>query len=261
MGRAAPRRLMFVLPEAFLFLAAVALAAVALAGRAAGAVRRAVQELRGAGGQPKTVPALLLLPVLFLWEEAFANPLWYGAGCRACGRWGLGCGRSRPAAFSWCCGGRGVAAVVAVFGLIVLGLVLLTVALSGCGRVPPLRPGQGFLARGGWLLGAAPGVFSGLYGPVALVNQDAVWLTRVEGVALLAAGCMLVPRMVAWAADRPAGPPRCSLDAAGGPPRPDPQRRDRVPRSPNCAGSSATCTTVRRPGLSRSACRCAPPSS
>jgi signal transduction histidine kinase len=49
--------------------------------------------------------------------------------------------------------------------------------------------------------GAAPGVFSGLYGPVALVNQDGVWLTQAEGVTLIAAGCALVPRVVGWAAD------------------------------------------------------------
>ena len=41
-------------------------------------MRRAVRQLRGTGGQQKTVPALLLLPVLGLWEEAYANPLWYG---------------------------------------------------------------------------------------------------------------------------------------------------------------------------------------
>ena len=44
-------------------------------------------------------------------------------------------------------------------------------------------------------------MFSGLYGPVLLDSQAAVWLTRGEGVALIVAGCMLAPRMVAWAAD------------------------------------------------------------
>ena len=198
MGRAAHTSLMFVVPEAFAFLAASLWLLVATGGPGAGAVRRAVQELRGAGAQPKTVPALLLLPVLFLWEEACANPLWYGAGSGVWQVFGL----------AIAVGGvflvlrrQQVAAVAAVFGLIVLGLVLLTVALNGWeeflfyaqGKVP----GEG---QAGFY-GAAPGVFSGLYGPVALVNQDAVWLTEVEGVALLAAGCTLVPRMVAWAAD------------------------------------------------------------
>ena len=41
-------------------------------------MRRAAQQLRGTGGQPKTVPPLLLLPVLFLCEELFSNQLWFG---------------------------------------------------------------------------------------------------------------------------------------------------------------------------------------
>jgi signal transduction histidine kinase len=198
MGRAAHTSLMFVVPEAFVFLAASLWLLVATSGPGAGAVRRAVQELRGAGGQPKTVPALLLLPVLFLWEEAFANPLWYGAGS---GVWQVFGVAIAVGGVFLVLRRQQVAAVVAVFGLIFLGLVLLTIALNGWdeflsyaqGKVP--GEGQaGFYA-------AAPGVFSGLYGPVALVNQDAVWLTRAEGVVLLAAGCLLVPRMVAWAAD------------------------------------------------------------
>src|ERR1700691_1496466 len=43
-----------------------------------GPVRRAVAQLRGAGGQPKTVPPLLLIGVLFLWEELFGQDLWFG---------------------------------------------------------------------------------------------------------------------------------------------------------------------------------------
>jgi signal transduction histidine kinase len=197
-GRAGSVSLMFVLPEAFLFLAGSLWLLAATGGPGAGAVRRAMRELRGAVGQPRTVPALLLLPVLFLWEEACANPLWYGAGS---GAWqvlgvaiaagGVFLVRRRPR----------VAAAVAVSGLIVLGLVLLTVALHGSDEF--LSYAQGKIPGEGQagFYPAAPGVFSGLYGPVALVNQDAVWLTEVEGVALLAAGCALVPRMVAWAAD------------------------------------------------------------
>ena len=44
-----------------------------------GAVRRAVAQLRGTGGQPRTVPPLLLLPVIFLWEELFGQDLWFGS--------------------------------------------------------------------------------------------------------------------------------------------------------------------------------------
>ena len=44
-----------------------------------GPVRRAVAQLRGTGGQPKTVPPLLLIGVIFLWEELFGQDLWFGA--------------------------------------------------------------------------------------------------------------------------------------------------------------------------------------
>ncbi len=198
MGRAAHPSLMFVLPEAFLFLAASLWLLVATGGPGAGAVRRAVRELRGAGGRPKTVPALLLLPVLFLWEEAYANPLWYGAGARMWQVSGLAIAAAgvflvlrRPR----------VAAVIAVLGLIVLGLVLLTSALNGWEEFLGYAQGKIFGEGQAGFYPAAPGVFSGLYGPVALLNPEAVWLTRAEGVALLAAGCTLAPRVVGWAAD------------------------------------------------------------
>jgi signal transduction histidine kinase len=226
MGWAANPSLMFVLPEAFLFLAASLWVLVATDGPGAGTVRRAVQELRGSGGQPKTVPALLLLPVLFLWEEACANPLWYGAG------WGgwqvIGVALAVGGVFLVLRRPR-VAAVVAVFGLLVLGLVLLTIALSGADGF--LNYAQGSVAGEGQagFYPATPGVFSGLYGPVALVSQGAVWLTRAEGVALLAAGCMLVPRTVAWAAD-----PQLARRAAA-----LTQRVDRLDRTRRDATSTA----------------------
>ncbi len=46
-------------------------------------VRRAAQQLRGAGAQPKTVPPLLILPVLLLCEELFSNRLWFGTAVNA----------------------------------------------------------------------------------------------------------------------------------------------------------------------------------
>jgi signal transduction histidine kinase len=198
MGRAANPLLMFVLPEAFLFLAASLWLLVATGGPGAGAVRRAVQELRGAGGQPKTVPALLLLPVLFLWEEAYANPLWYGAGA---GGWQvLGVAMAAGGVLLVLRRPR-VAAVIAVLGLIVLGLILLISALNGWEGFLGYAQGKIFGEGQAGFDPAAPGVFSGLYGPVALLNPEAVWLTRAEGVALVAAGCTLAPRVVGWAAD------------------------------------------------------------
>jgi len=154
--------------------------------------RLAAQEQRGTGGQPRTVPALLLLPVLGLWEEAYANPLWFGSDGR---------GDQLVAVIIAVIGvvlvvrQQRLAAVVAVLGLISLGLVLIVCALNGS---------AGFIVsalQGPFWKDPGQGAFSGLYGPVLLDGQSAVWLTRVEGAALIGAGCALAPRVIAWAAD------------------------------------------------------------
>ena len=226
MGRAAYTSLLFVVPEAFLFLAASLWLLVATGGPGAGAVRRAVQELRGAGGQPKTVPALLLLPVLFLWEEACANPLWYGAGG---GGWQVFGVAIAVGGVSLVLRRPRVAAVLAVVGLIVFGLVLFTIALNGWNEFLIYAQGEVAGERQAGFFGAAPGVFSGLYGPVALVNQLAVWLTRAEGAVLLAAGCLLVPRRGAGAAHPLLVRPAAALT----------QRVDRLNRTRSDATSTA----------------------
>ena len=87
---------------------------------------------------------------------------------------------------------RHIAAAAAVAGLLSLGLVFMRrrrsagspVHLSGRPRPDLSIPGFTF---------AAPGAMSGLDGPVALLNQTALWLVRVEGLALIAAGCVQLP--------------------------------------------------------------------
>jgi signal transduction histidine kinase len=197
MGRAGSINLMFVLPEAFLFMAASLWLLVAAGGPGGSAVRKAVQQLRGTGGQPRTVPALLLLPVIGLWEEAVGNPLWYGDGSFTWQVLGIVIAVAgvvlvlrRPR----------IAAVAAVAGLLGLGLVF--VGGNGAGS-------QGFIywANRGpdWSIPnfsfAAAGALSGLDGPLVLLNQTALWLIRVEGVALIAAGCVLAPRLLSWEAN------------------------------------------------------------
>jgi signal transduction histidine kinase len=198
MARAGQTNLMFALPEAFFFLAAALWLLVATGGPGGGAVRRAVRELRGTAGHPKTVPALLLLPVLFLWEEACANPIWYAAGS---GAWQLFGVALTAGGVYLVLRRQRLAAVFAVAGIIVLGLVLMINALNGWDEflyyAQGKAPGEG---QAGFYPAAA-GVFSGMYGPVALADEAAVWLIKAEGVALLAVGCLLVPRVVAWAAD------------------------------------------------------------
>jgi signal transduction histidine kinase len=192
MGRAGRINLMFVLPEAFLIMAAALWLLVARGGRGGSAVRKALQQLRGTGGQARTVPALLLLPVTALWEEALGNQLWYGAGSFIWQVLGIVLAVAgvvlvlrRPA----------VAAVAAVAGLLGLGLVFVAGHGSGtdgfifwANRGPDLSiPGFTF---------AQPGALSGLDGPLVLLNQTALWLIRAEGVALIAAGCVLAPRLL-----------------------------------------------------------------
>jgi signal transduction histidine kinase len=187
-----------VLPEAFAFMAASVWLLVATGGPGATAVRRAVRQLFGTGGERKTVPALLLLPVLGLWEEACANPLWYGFGSPV---WRFFAVTVTVASVVLVVRRPRVAAVGAVVGLIVLGLVLLICVLNGADGVIYYAQGQVWGQRQPGFSPAAPGAFSGMYGPVLLENQAAVWLTRAEGVVLILAGCLLAPRTVAWAAD------------------------------------------------------------
>jgi len=197
MGRAGNVNLMFVLPEAFLLMAASLWLLVVRGGPGASAVRMAVRQLRGTSGQPRTVPAVLLLPVIALWEEALGNQLWYGTGSSAWQVLGIAIAVAgvvlvvrRPPA----------AAVAAVAGLLGLGLVFV----SGVGGGT-----DGFIywANRGpdWSIPdftfAQPGTFSGLDGPLALLNQTALWLIRIEGVALITAGCVLAPRLLSWEAN------------------------------------------------------------
>jgi signal transduction histidine kinase len=187
-----------VLPEAFAFMAASLWLLVATGGPGGAAVRRAVHQLFGTGGERKTVPALLLLPVLGLWEETLANPLWYGFGSAV---WPVFAVAVTVGSIVLVVRRPRVAAVGAVVGMIVLGLVLTICALNGADEFIGYAQGQVWGEQQPGFSPAAPGAFSGMYGPVLLENQAAIWLTKAEGVALVLAGCLLAPRTLAWAAD------------------------------------------------------------
>jgi signal transduction histidine kinase len=215
-----------VLPEAFAFMG-VSLWLLVVTGAPGGAaVRRAVHQLRGAGDQQKTVPALLLLPVLGLWEEAFANPLWYGVGSVVWQLVGVAIAGGGIVLVSR---QPRVAAVIAVIGMIVLGLLLMIRALNGSDEFIYQAQGRVYGEHHWGYVGAQPGVFSGMYGPVLLETQPAVWLTRVEGLLLVVAGGLLMPRTVAWAAD-----PQLARRAAA-----LAQRVDRLSRTRSDATSTA----------------------
>jgi signal transduction histidine kinase len=195
-ARSASAPLNLVLPEAFAFMAASLWLLASTGGPGGAAVGRAVHQLAGTSGQRKTVPALLLLPVLGLWEETYANPLWFGGA------------RGLLIAVAVVVAGvilvvryPRLAAVVAVLAMTALGVVLAVRALNGSDEFIYYAQGKVYGERNPGFAPAAPGVFSGLYGPVLLETHAAVWLTRAEGVLLIVAGCVLAPRMVAWAAD------------------------------------------------------------
>ena len=89
-----------------------------------GPVRRAVAQLRGTGGQPKTVPPLLLIGVLFLWEELFGQDLWFGTpwqpGITPMVLVAIVIFAAGVAAVVWL---PRAAAVLAVVGIVLIGLV------------------------------------------------------------------------------------------------------------------------------------------
>jgi signal transduction histidine kinase len=196
--RSASGSVNLLLPEAFVFMAAALWLLVVTGAPGGAAVLRAVQQLRGTGGQQKTVPALLLLPVLGLWEETFANPLWYGAGSAV---WQLVGIAIAGVGVVLVLRQQRIAAVVAVVGMIVLGLLLMIRALNGSDEFIYQAQGRVYGEHHWGYVGFQPGVFSGMYGPVLLETQPAVLLTRIEGLLLVVAGATLIPRMVAWAAD------------------------------------------------------------
>jgi signal transduction histidine kinase len=155
-----------------------------------GPVRRAVAQLRGTGGQPKTVPPLLLIGVLFLWEELFGQDLWFGTP------WQPGFTPMMLVAILIVAAGVATvvwlpraAAVLAVAGTMLIGLVGV---VSGVQRL--------------WDPGSAPvgpwsGYTVGFYGAVPLDGGITRVFAGLEGVALVAVGCLLAPRLLTWSAD------------------------------------------------------------
>jgi signal transduction histidine kinase len=173
----------WVLPQAAAFLVAGVWLLALTGGPGGGAVRRAVAQLRGTDGQPKTVPALLLLPAIFLWEELFSEQLWFG--------W---------YASGWVVAILLVAAAVAL--IVALPRAAASVAVVGIG----LWGLYGALVAGHRLLSggfpspvpAAP-YTTWFYGAVPL--GGGVLPAGLEGVALLGFAAALLPRLVTWGAD------------------------------------------------------------
>ena len=114
-----------------------------------GPVRRAVAQLRGTGGQPKTVPPLLLIGVLFLWEELFGQELWFGTpwqpGFTPMMLVAILIGAAGVAAVVWL---PRAAAVLAVVGTVLIGLIGVLSGLLWLWRSrTPRRWGRGAARR------------------------------------------------------------------------------------------------------------------
>jgi signal transduction histidine kinase len=177
----------WVLPQAAVFLAAgVWLLAVTRA-PGGGPVRHAVAQLRGTDGQPKTVPALLLLPAIFLWEELFSEQLWFG--------W-----------FGWFAVGRVVAillAAVAVVLVVKLPRAAASLSVVGIGLIGL----YGVLFAGYRIWHGAPAPLGNVpyttlfYGAVPVNSGTSGLPALVQSVVLLGFAGLLVPRLVTWGTD------------------------------------------------------------
>jgi hypothetical protein len=95
------------------------------------AVRDAVAQLRGREGQRKTVPPLLLIPVVFLCEELVSEQLWFGGGPAGSGVLAVLVLAAAAAAIQW---RPSLAAAAAVAGVLLLGLYGSYWGCTGCGQ-------------------------------------------------------------------------------------------------------------------------------
>jgi signal transduction histidine kinase len=173
-----------VLTEAVAFMAAGVCLLARPEAPGGGAVRRAVAQLRGTGGQPRTVPPLLLFPVLFLWEEFLFDKVW----------------------FSWNVGPRVLAVlifVVAVAAFRWLPRVAVTLAVVGTMLfgLEGVLAGVNWLRHGEYGLARVPAALISFYGAVPLDGGITALFAGVQGAVLLGVGCLLVPRLLTWGAD------------------------------------------------------------
>jgi signal transduction histidine kinase len=170
--------------------AVVATVALAVSGAPGGpAIRRAIAQLRGGDGQPKTVPPLALLPVLALvagfWVMTYLN--WLSS-------WGIDVSALTVAilAAGWVLvrWQPKTAATLAVIGLLFFGLLGIWWGLQWI-----VTGGHGYQTVG------MPSFYGAVYGTVLVHAGTSELLAGVQGVALLALGALLAPRLLRWDAD------------------------------------------------------------
>lgn len=202
----------YVLPQAVILLAVGVWLLAATDAPGGRAVRHAFAQLRGTNGQPKTVPPLLLLPVIFLCEELLSQRLWFG--------WFLNpnvAGRLLAVLVF----AVGVALVIWLPRIAALAAVTGTVLLGLGGVVMSLRLALPAGASANWFTTMFYGAVTlqgKFYGPVALnggilpagaapdgmvrvAGQDGslvLLFAAAQGLALLTAGGLLAPRLPTW---------------------------------------------------------------
>jgi signal transduction histidine kinase len=170
--------------------AVVATVALAVSGAPGGpSIRRAAAQLRGGDGQPKTVPPLALLPVVALvagfWVMTYLN--WLSS-------WGMDVSALTVAIFAagwvlvrW---QPKTAATLVVIGLLFFGLLGIWWGLQWI-----VTGGHGYRTVG------MPSFYGAVYGAVLVQAGTSELLAGVQGVALLALGALLAPRLLRWDAD------------------------------------------------------------
>jgi signal transduction histidine kinase len=183
----------YVLPQAIAFLAAGTWLLARDGAPGGGAVRRAVAQLRGTDGQPKSVPPLLLLPVLFLWEELFSEQIWFGWGNNLGHVLAIVLAIAGVALIAWL---PGAAAALALAGLLIFGLYG---ALDGAWHLSSSLPPEwlswsGRMNFGRWLWGWT-------YGAVPLNTGRAGLLAMIQGIVALGVVFALGPRLLSWSGD------------------------------------------------------------
>ena len=144
-------------------------------------VRRVLAQLRGGDGQQKAVPPLLLIPVIFLWEELFSGHLWF-AGTVAM----LLSAVIYVAGAALIAARPKVAAVIAVIGTVALGLYGVSWGLH-------------------WLtardLTAHDAMGAPQFGAVLLNGGSTELLAGLQGLALLGFGGFLAQRLLSGQTD------------------------------------------------------------
>jgi signal transduction histidine kinase len=172
----------WVIPQAAAFLAAGVWLLARTDAPGGRAVRRAAEQLRGTTGQPRTVPPLLVLPMIFLWQELYSDGFWFSGNPAHCAAAALTAAACLAAAVFL----PRVAATAAVAGIMLFGLGGIVVAAHWILTRQGMPAGVGSIA---------------LYGAVPVVNGGTKLLAGAEGLVLLGGCCLLVPRMLSWGTD------------------------------------------------------------